>query len=358
MKKSIMVLLLALTLTVPTITSYAGGWNPFVNSAFEHKKHKVDTNTLPGGKDNPWAEDDFYQFHKYPGRIEGTWQKRQDDYYYVLPDGTDLKNAYVDYRYLSWSGKMSNALEPRAVLALYNYTGGQMPFIDRLGYDGRTYRGGEFACDYITDMYIGKVKSNYPKGDAILSIFAWMDSEMPRLMQLPERDRAIEIAKMVSSKINCEENGTDSYLNTFWFGFENRNIHILLRLFLDRAGLVHNSYELLDLSANNNTFIIETVIDGVKYYTDIKEFQLTGDPKYLLSDSLWPEYVAKQEAYEEARRIEMEKSRRYNAMLDDFHKAHPEYDGGIPIAKLKDDEYMAEYNKAFDEFKAEWERTH
>lgn len=42
----------------------------------------------------------------YPGRIEGTWQQRGNDWYYELPDGSDLKNGYVDGYYMSWVGRM------------------------------------------------------------------------------------------------------------------------------------------------------------------------------------------------------------------------------------------------------------
>lgn len=70
--------------------------------------------------------------HPYEGRIEGTWEQKEDGWYYRLPDGSYLKDNYVDGCYLSWTGRWVESMSKAFNKYVYNtlYAGHDSNYYD------------------------------------------------------------------------------------------------------------------------------------------------------------------------------------------------------------------------------------
>ncbi len=330
MKKSTIVVALLFTITVPTLTSYAGG--PFYRTKENIKEIYVDPNSMPGGKDNPWVgSGGEYMFTYYPGRIVGTWQKRGEDFYYILPDGTDLKNAYVDGLYLSWTGRMIREVNTVQNWLMYNacYAGQEpMNAAILLGISGS--RNPHLMSWQNSDKALADYKSgvvsdiNYAK-----ETFDWIDSQMPNVINLPEQERAKAIARLVAGKLQR----ADNYLlpaEAFHTGSgTSKTFASIYSTFAERAGLTVSIED--GKSPYSDTAWWNTVrINGQNYYTDSTAYKLTGAEIYTLSPTLWSSYTSRDALVN----AEIESANKAQEEINKYRQEHPELQGGSPTSGL------------------------
>ena len=299
MKKPTLVVALLFAMTVPTLTGYAGPFdtlNTRVNAGQNYSAPYANPAALPGGKENPWGVE--YEVQVYPGRIVGTWQKRGSDYYYVLPDGSDLKNNYVDNLYLSWTGRMIPENYVSENRFMYNsFYGGQAPWWAQMdGFKGSITSGLLYANlasnynNYITEYKAGRWQTPAYAKEA----FDWMDAQMPNIINLPEQERAIAIARLISANMNYDgsqlapadafqrrSGGFDAFIG-------------LYNAFARRAGLTAREggngkrFDGQDWRWNTVT------INGSLYNVDTITFKATQQDRYLLSPVLWEGYISRE----------------------------------------------------------------
>lgn len=304
MKNKILVVAFLLTIMMPTLKSYANPFNILnengkntSNNKSAHSDAKlIDPATLPGGKDNPWIGTGTESCIKdYPGRIQGTWQKRGEDYYYVLPDGTDLKNNYVDNLYLSWTGRMIPEASPDWNYFLYNiYYGGESSYTYGLnGY----WKEGDHT--YLTRFdsyytYLDKVRHEYstePDGTYahIKETLDWIDAQVPSLLNIPERERTIAIAKLVSGTM-VSEYGGESPADAF---HQHKGVcKDFASIYAEMARRAGLSVKLeIGYASNGGYHSWNSIeIDGSVYWFDVTYYNYTKQNKYLLSPTLWTGY--------------------------------------------------------------------
>ncbi|CUX69967.1 hypothetical protein BN3590_03804 [Clostridium sp. C105KSO15] len=316
MKKSIIVLMLVLTLAVPTMTSYANG---------------------VGGVDSPWG-DIANWLNDYPGRIEGIWQNRDaGSFYYVLPDGSDLKNNYIDGVYISWTGEASRPLHSNTSTTL-NYVmqsafyGGKMPYNQFLDAnfsnpDKLPLMPSDFSLSALAEYHAG----NYPELDYLKEAYDWMDAQMPVLMQLSETERAKKMALLLAEKLTYTVT-SDCGAVCFHTGQAGENgFSSLYNEFLIRAGL--GNYASIwgnkPYHPRPNDRWNVFYADGKVYFVDITSYKETGDEKFLFNDDehQWQGCVTEEEV--EARRAA--DIRHGEEVKAELKRIHPGPIGGTPI---------------------------
>lgn len=349
MKKTTIAFALVLSLIIPTTTyGFSDTWwyqevEKAAAESLERDKAAraaFDPQTTPGGLESPWIEAGYaHKVQNYSGRIEGTWQKREDGYYYVQTDGTDLKNGYIDGFYCAWTGKMmpefnnidnwlvhnslyGGQVSPYAIIP-NGFFLGQRANVNLSGTGLRT-------CEADLAAYKRGERTEY---DYVKEALDWMDSEMPRLLQLSENDRAKEIAKLVATRVATRRLGSYEGEAFHTGGGLPATVTRIFQIFAARAGLtvadVENGRSKYKTSTSNTYWCI-VIIDGVDYLVDIPAFQLTGDTVYLQSTTLWDGYLT----YEEAKAVEEEEDRIRRAELEAYLKEHPTPEGGIPVNGL------------------------
>ncbi len=307
MRKLTIVAALLFAMTIPTLTSYAGVFDSMVdqgNSKQQSTIPYVNPASLPGGKDNPWSVTNVAgDVNYYPGRIIGTWQKRGEDYYYVLPDGSDLTNNYVDNLYLSWTGKMIPENSPGYNRFIYNSLyGGQAPVIAFMDSFPRSryvnFLGSKDNWDVAKSEYISGA---WKTPDYAKEAFDWMDAQMPGILALPECERAVAIARIVATNL--------TYINTSIVpadGFHTRSGNYLTfasvyEVFARRAGLTVCTDEYGKAPNNEVAYWNCINLNGTIYYVDTAAFNITKQDVYLLSPTLWSGYIS-HESMDEAER--------------------------------------------------------
>lgn len=315
-----------------TITSYANWTTAVPKSTYEAPY--TDPSSMPGGKDNPWAGSTMaHLVVMYPGRIEGTWQKRGDDYYYVLPDGSDLKNNYVDGLYLSWTGKMMKELYNKENIFLYNHLyGGHMPTSNYVEGKAGSFSDGLLDAD-LSHEY-GRYSKDYTEGrwdepNAARDALVWMDSNMPNLIALPERERVIAIGRLVANRMELDPVGARSVAYAWRNSKANEYSYIqLYAQFLRRAGInaICVGGGARSDGINGNWATVK--VNGAMYFSDIVMYDRTKQDTYLLSTNLWTGYLTEREVGD---RI-VERSKEGNAQIRDEELANPTPKGGRPIS--------------------------
>lgn len=294
MRKLIVIAALAFAVTVPAITSYA---------SWDWTKGAQDRTTRPytpatygaGGKDSPW-DTLTSMFKDYPGRPEGIWKKTEDYfYYYVLPDGSNLKNAYVDGMYIPWTGlavPLGSANTNINYVMQNAFYGGQMPYNECL--DASYANFGTFKNlmpDGFSTGALEKYHSgSYPELNYLKEAYDWMDAQMPSLMQLSEIERAKQMAVLLAEKLDYTVTD-DCGAVCFHTGQAGENgFSSLYDAFAIRAGIrYHAMYGNKPYSPRPNDRWNSISTDGgnnydVAYYVDITLYKETGDAKFLFAD--------------------------------------------------------------------------
>ncbi|MSS11274.1 transglutaminase domain-containing protein [Clostridium sp. WB02_MRS01] len=333
MKHRILAVALLFTIIIPTLKSYA---NPFdlsnksdnrasANKTEYTEEKDISQITLLEDKDNPWIGTGAESYIKdYTGRIHGTWQKRGEDYYYVLPDGTDLKNNYVDNLYLSWTGRMIPEQSPDWNYFLYNiYYGGQSYYTYGLnGY----WKAGDHT--YLTrfDSYytnLDKVRHEYttePNGiyAYIKETLDWLDMHIPTLIDLPEKERAIAIAELVANSMVYEYGGESSAEALHQHKGMCKDFASIYAEMARRAGL---SVKIeIGYASNGGYHAWNSIrIDGNVYWFDVTYYNYTRENKYLLSPTLWAGYNTNQ----------MMEERYQKGLPSPYNYTLPTYENGI-----------------------------
>lgn len=311
-----------------TITSYANWTTAAPKSTYEAPY--TDPASMPGGKDNPWAGSSMaHLVVMYPGRIEGTWQKRGEDYYYVLPDGTDLKNDYVDGLYLSWTGKMMKEIYVSENKFIYNNLyGGQMPvsnYVD--GGDGNGLLRADLTHEYTrytNDYKAGKWNVPSQAKDTI----DWMNAQVPSLIALPEKERTMRVAKIIADTLTYDSVRETVPATAFAMKVgEDYSYGQLLNQFMYRCG-IHSVY-LGGGQRSDGTYGSwnKVTLSGVDYYVDTVMYDKTRQETYLLSPTLWSGYLTEREVVNQQ---DLQSRQTYEKIRQE-ELANPTPKGGRPI---------------------------
>ena len=328
MRKPTIVIALLLAMTVPTITSYAN-WTTAVPKS-NYEVPYTDPSSMPGGKDNPWAGSTMaHLVVRYPGRIEGTWQKRGDEYYYILPDGSDLKNNYVDGLYLSWTGKMMKEIYVSENKFIYNTLyGGQMPisgYVD--GGDGNGLLRADLTHEYV--RYLNDYKAgawNVP--NQAKNTLDWMNGNMPTLLALPEKERTMRVGRIIANTLT--HNRTRETVPATAFAMRVGNDYSygqLFNQFMYRCG-IHCVYLSGGQRSDGTSGAWNKVtINGADYYVDTVMYDRTRQDTYLFSPTLWAGYLSEQEVVDK----QTAQSKKTYEKIREEEITNPIPKGGRPI---------------------------
>lgn len=238
----------------------------------------------------------------YPGRIEGTWQQRGNDWYYVLPDGTDLKNGYVDGYYMSWTGRWIPEMSRRRNVLVYNTVYG--------GQDPNWYMSaGTGSSMWESGATIGGLPKYTDNGifsavDYTTVAYKWMDAVAQEAVRLPETDRVSYLANALDAQVNyCvydNEGGTinekvvdgNDGVSTIVSGegvcegFASAYEALCQRAGLSCAVVFGKASNGVDHAWNK-----VTLSDGSVCYVDVTFLSATHNAKYANSSVQWAGYV-------------------------------------------------------------------
>ena len=341
MRKRSLIAALIFTIFVPTITSYAN-WTT-LNQNNPGQKTSTGSEKKPSGfgdVNSPW----YYWspwFNNYQGRTEGIWQKRDGyRYYYVLPNGTDLKNGYIDGLYVPWTGETREMRSGYLVdYAMQNtFYGGQMPHNEVMEYvyegsQGRNLMPDDFSLSTLEKYCSG----NSPELGYLKNAYDWMDAQLPSLMQLSEKERAKQMAVLLAEKLTYT-NTNDCGALCFHTGQAGEiGFAVLYDEFARRAGFIMKNIEgSKSYHPRPDDRWNCIVADGEFYYVDITLYKETGDEKFLFNDAehQWQGCVTEEEL--DARRAaDMRYAEEWKA---EYYRTHPEPVDGIPISGVTNGE--------------------
>lgn len=238
----------------------------------------------------------------YPGRIEGTWQQRGNDWFYVLPDGTDLRNGYVDGYYMSWTGRWIPEMSRRRNVLVYNTVyGGQDPNWYMPG------NGGSAMWETFTTVNgLPKYTDNgtFSAVEYTTEAYKWLDSVAQEAVKLPENERVSYLANALDARVDyCvydEEGGTIN--NKVISGHDGVSAIVsgecvcegfasAYEALCQRAGL---SCTIMSGRASNggaHAWNKVSLSDGSVCYVDVTFLSATHNATYANSSALWAGYV-------------------------------------------------------------------
>lgn len=289
-KKIILTILTAVIATNMVISVYAGAFDVVAGIRSGQYNNTESTKT---------ANDTV----SYPGRIEGTWQQRGADWYYVLPDGSDLKNGYVDGYYMSWTGRMIPEMSRRRNVLTYNtvYGGKDPNWYSEIG-DGSLMWSMATTVNGLP-MYTNKATAS--AAVYLNEAYSWLDSIAKEAVALPEPERVVYLANALDKRVNyCVYDTDGCYTNAkvvdghdgvstivsgegVCEGFASAYEALCQRSGLSCAVVLGRASNGGDHSWNK-----VTLSDGSVRYVDVTFLSATHNSMYASSPTQWEGYIA------------------------------------------------------------------
>lgn len=314
MKKNILIAAIASVMVLGSaFSSYAKpGWTPRCNytTKEEHQKYLANSKTKLVGVAYP-----------YEGRIEGTWEQKEDGWYYRLPDGSYLKDNYVDGCYLSWTGRWVESMSKNFNKHVYNtlYSGHDSNYYDDVDLTkvreifGAGYgqvRSVRYNTSVMDDIAAGKSGNEINPEfrwtnhlDWLATANQWLNETATRHINEDEYTRAVSLLYELSNRVSYtrfKEDGT-SYTGSQYDG------HNPYDTIYSGDGIcqgIAEAYALLCNKAGLESCIGAGTADngqphawclvranGKIYWVDPTFYDSTKSSKYVMSPTLFEGYI-------------------------------------------------------------------